>query len=92
MTKTAVFQVSGPGKLSCLLLVEFSGPRSPSEFAQRINERSGTNRVIELFGMEDELSPEVLRSFAIARRANTLEEAQSFVLRGAWATSSAPER
>jgi hypothetical protein len=91
MTRTAVFKVSGPGTVPWLLFVEFSGSRSPSEFSQRINERSGSNRVIELLGMEDELSSGVLGGFAIARRASTLEEAQSFALQGAWATDSAPE-
>jgi hypothetical protein len=37
------------------------------------------------------LSSGVLGGFAIARRASTLEGAQSFALEGAWATDSRPE-
>jgi hypothetical protein len=84
MKKTAAFRINGPGALPRLLLVEFSEQQSPSAFAQRINER-GSNRVIQLLGMEDELSSEVLGSFVVSYRAKTLEVAQSFALQGAWA-------
>jgi hypothetical protein len=84
MTRTAVFVIREKSGVTRLLFVDFGEARSPQAFADRINERQGIDRSVELLGMEDELSPELLKSFAVSQRAATLETAQSMALKGAW--------
>jgi hypothetical protein len=83
MKRTAVFVVKDKSGTGSLLMVEFDSTRSPQSFADRINERPGVQRSIELLGM-DELLPDFLNSFPESHRAGTLEEAQSIALKGTW--------
>lgn len=85
---TAVYRVTECSGSSRFVVVEITGQRCPQALAQRLNERPGMNRTIELAAvLACGGAPEDLGKFQPLELASTLEDAQTRALRGAWHSS-----
>jgi trimethylamine:corrinoid methyltransferase-like protein len=81
----AVYRIAERNRKNRFVVVEILGHRSPESFAQRLNERQGMNRTIELAAVLVGVLPAVVAgAFHPAEIASTLEDAQDMALKGAW--------